>query len=168
MSGQRKYAPCILCSTLLLLIFLAANPANAQHGDAEAGYYPGSYVGDTWQGNVTATDDQSRTITLTYVKGSKSQSFTITFAAGLAVHYTDGTSKELKPSDLAKGSMAIAYYTNYSQKVDGKKTDVHEAFMLRVKGTDGVEHNYKAPFDAKLKSWGTGGIQVSGGADRAE
>jgi hypothetical protein len=157
-----KLAVIIFCS-----LFVAVS-ANAQHGQAEAGYYPAAYIGDTWQGNVTAVDDQARTITLTYTKGSKSQTFIIRFAPGLAVNYSDGTSKELKPSDIPIGAAAIAYYTIYSERVDGKKNEVHEAFMLRVKTVDGKEHNYKAPFDPKLKSWGQGGIQVTGSAERPE
>jgi hypothetical protein len=100
---------------LLMLIcvgaFLAL-PALAQHGQAEPGYYPKAFIGDTWQGNVTAVDDQAHTITLTYTKGSKSQILTVRFADGLAVNYTDGTSKAIKPSDIPIGSMALAYYTN--------------------------------------------------------
>lgn len=144
----------------LLLLCSAGGTAFAQHGQAEPGYYPLSYIGDTWQGNVTAADDASRTITLTFTKGSKTQTFVLRFANGLAAHYTDGTSKDMKPSDIPIGAMAIGYYTNYSEKVDGKKTDVHEAFLLRVKGVDGIEHTYKAPFEPKLQSWGQGGVQV--------
>jgi hypothetical protein len=153
---------------VLALQSALAQPTVAQHGQAEAGYYPGPYVGDTWQGNVTAVDDAARTITLTYTKGSKTQTFDIRFAEGLAVNFTDGTSKQIKPSDLPIGATAIAYYTNYSDKVNGKKTDVHEAFLIRVKTTDGKDHAYKAPFDGKLKSWGQGGIQVTGSAERPE
>lgn len=145
-----------------------ATSVQAQHGEAEPGYYPKSYVGDTWQGNVTAADDQAKTITLTYTKGSKSETLVVGLASGLSVTYSDGTSKELKPSDIPIGAMAYAYYTNYSEKVDGKKTDVHEAFLLRVKTVDGVEHHYKAPFDPILKRWGQGGIQVMGSAERPE
>lgn len=150
-------------AALLFFWLLVLYPAHAQHGQAEPGYYPVAYIGDTWEGNVTAVDDQSKTITLTYVKGSKSQTFVIKLADGLAVHYTDGTSKDLKPSDLAVGTSAIAYYNNFSEKIDGKKTDVHEAFEIRTKDSEGKEHTYKAPFDPKLKSWGQGGVQVSGG-----
>ncbi|HEY6467048.1 MAG TPA: hypothetical protein VIY69_13705 [Candidatus Acidoferrales bacterium] len=160
-------------SSIILVAFVFnamvfATFVQAQHGEAEPGYYPTAYVGDTWQGNVTAADDQAKTITLTYTKGSKSQVFVVRFAPGLAVKYSDGTSKELKPSDIPIGAMAYAYYTNYSEKVDGKKADVHEVFMLRVKTVDGVEHHYKAPFDPTLKRWGQGGIQVMGSADRPE
>lgn len=157
----------ILVAFVITLVIFAAS-VRAQHGEAEPGYYPAAYVGDTWQGNVTAVDDEAKTITLTYTKGSKSQTFLIRFTPGLAVTYSDGTSKELKPSDIPIGAMAYAYYTNYSEKVDGKKTDVHEAFMLRIKAVDGVEHHYKAPFDPTLKRWGQGGIQVMGSAERPE
>lgn len=150
------------------VLSIVAVSVQAQHGEAEPGYYPNAYVGDTWQGNVTAVDDPAKTITLTYTKGSKSQTFLIRLAPGLAVTYSDGTSKELKPSDIPIGAIAYAYYTNYSEKVDGVKTDVHEAFLLRVKTVDGVEHHYQAPFDPTLKRWGQGGIQVIGSADRPE
>jgi len=153
---------------MILSVVIVARRGQAQHGEAEPGYYPNSYVGDTWQGNVTAVDDQSKTVTLTYTKGSKSQVLAVRFAPGLAVSYSDGTSKELKPSDIPIGAMAYAYYTNYTEKVNGKKSDVHEAFMLRVKTVDGVEHHYKAPFDPTLKRWGQGGIQVTGSAERPE
>jgi len=153
---------------LALAVLGSVTPALGQHGEAEPGYYPEQYVGDTWQGNVTSVDDQANTVTLTYKKGSKTQTFTVRFAKGLAVSYSDGTSKVLKASDIPIGAMAMAYYTNYSEKVDGKNTDVHEAFMMRVKTVDGVEHHYKAPFDPTLKRWGVGGIQVSGTAERPE
>lgn len=157
-----------LGTALLLAWLVVLIPVQAQHGQAEPGYYPESFIGDTWEGNVTAVDDQGKTITLTYTKGSKSQTFVVKFADGLAVHYTDGTSKVLKPSDLPIGTSAIAYYTNFSEKTNGKRADVHEAFEVRTKDAQGQEHTYKAPFDPKLKSWGQGGIQVTGAADRPE
>jgi hypothetical protein len=155
-------------ATLFFLQILLVLPVQAQHGQAEAGYYPGAYLGDTWQGNVTAVNDDTHTITLTYTKGSKTQTFDIRFAQGLAVNYSDGTSKAIKPSDIPIGAAAIAYYTPFSEKIDGKKTDVHEAFLVRVKTVDGNNHTYKAPFDPKLKSWGEGGIQVTGSSERRE
>jgi hypothetical protein len=158
----------IICVALPAMLVAFTSRVQAQHGQAEPGYYPKAYVGDTWQGNVSAVDDQAKTITLTYTKGSKTQTFMIRLAPGLAVSYSDGTSKELKPSDIPIGAMAYAYYTIYSEKIDGKKADVHEAFMLRVKTVDGVEHHYKAPFDPTLKRWGQGGIQIMGSADRPE
>ena len=158
----------LIIGLAILFVLIVSGRGHAQHGEAEPGYYPKAYVGDTWQGNVTAVDDQSRTVTLTYTKGSKSQVFTVRFAPGLAVSYSDGTSKELKPSDIPIGAMAYAYYTNYSEKVNGKKSDTHEAFMLRVKTVDGIEHHYKAPFDPTLKRWEQGGIQVTGSAERPE
>lgn len=150
-------------AALLFVWLFSIVPAQAQHGQAEPGYYPIAYIGDTWEGNVTAVDDQAKTITLTYTKGSKNQTFVIKFADGIAVHYTDGTSKDLKPSDLPIGTSAIAYYNNFSEKVNGKRTDVHEAFEIRTKDAEGKEHTYKTSFDPKLKSWGQGGVQVSGG-----
>ncbi|HXA55870.1 MAG TPA: hypothetical protein VNU84_00450 [Candidatus Acidoferrum sp.] len=168
MDGRRIVMPYFLIALAAIVQSMFTPPLDAQHGQAEPGYYPPEYVGDTWQGNVTDVDDIQRTITLAYTKGSKSQTFTLRLAQGLAVTYTDGTSKQIKPSDIPVGAAVMSYYTNYSERVEGKKADVHEAFMLRVKTVDGKEHNYKAPFDPKLKSWGQGGIQITGGADRSE
>ena len=57
------------------LIIMSALTAMAQRGTAEAGYYPLGYSGATWTGEVTAFDNQLRTLTLTYSKGNKTQTF---------------------------------------------------------------------------------------------
>lgn len=58
----------------LLGILICTTGARPQRGTAENGYYPPGYAGDTFTGVVTAADDASRSITLTYTdpKGRKS------------------------------------------------------------------------------------------------
>lgn len=56
----------IFPSTCCLLLF--ATLASAQKGKAEGDYYPLGYSGDTWKGEVTAFDNEHRTLTLTYSK----------------------------------------------------------------------------------------------------
>jgi DNA-binding beta-propeller fold protein YncE len=60
---------------LTLISFLLATVAVAQKGTAGSGFYPMGYVGDTWTGEVTATDEDKRELTLTYKKGDKTQTF---------------------------------------------------------------------------------------------
>lgn len=59
-----------------LLFFPGA--AWAQKGHAEPDYYPLAYSGDTWTGEVTAFDNDLRTLTLTYVHDKKLTSFIAT------------------------------------------------------------------------------------------
>ena len=136
----------------------------AQRGEAPPGCYPFNYFGVTWSGAVTAADDQNRTITLTVTKGSKTQSFVGTLADGFSVKYTDGTVKDLQPSDIPINAPAIAYYTDYTKKVNGKKVDVHEVFMLTVKTSDGQEHTYKSHFEPKFKQFTEQGSPTTTGA----
>lgn len=60
-----------LLTRLFLIIcglLLCATLVGAQKGKAEADYYPLGYPGDTWKGEVTAFDNEHRTLTLTYGK----------------------------------------------------------------------------------------------------
>ncbi len=51
--------------------------ALAQKGKAEPDYYPLGYSGDTWTGEVTAFDNDLRTLTLTYTKDKKELTFVV-------------------------------------------------------------------------------------------
>ena len=57
----------------ILIVFCIAN-AYAQKGTAEPDYYPMGYNGDTWTGEVTATDDSKREITISFKKKDKEES----------------------------------------------------------------------------------------------
>src|SRR5712671_4780248 len=77
------------------LVLILLSRARAQHGSAADGYYPFGYAGDTWSGEVTSTNDDTREITLTYNKGSKTETFTGVLQVGYKVKLKDGTSHEL-------------------------------------------------------------------------
>jgi hypothetical protein len=64
-------------SLLVALAFLAlcAGVSSAQKGKADPDYYPLGYTGDTWTGEVTAFDNQQRTLTLTSGGGKKAATF---------------------------------------------------------------------------------------------
>lgn len=149
---------------LLLISSGSVRPANAaQRGQAPPGCYPLNYFGLTWSGDITAVSDQDRTITLTYTKGSKTQTFTGKLSDGFSVKYTDGTVKDLLPSDIPSNAAAMAYYIDFTEKVDGKKATVHEIFMLDVKTPDGREQTYKTHFEPKYREFSGQGSPVTTG-----
>jgi hypothetical protein len=60
---------------LCFLLFCAGMTA-AQKGTADfPEFYPQGYAGDTWAGEVTAFDNDKRTLTLTYTNGKDVQTF---------------------------------------------------------------------------------------------
>jgi hypothetical protein len=61
----------VACASLIL----CAGVALAQRGKAGPDYYPMGYSGDTWTGEVTALDNEHRTLTLTYGSGKNIQTF---------------------------------------------------------------------------------------------
>lgn len=56
-------------------LILCAGVSVAQKGTAEPDYYPMGYSGDTWTGEVTAFDNERRTLTLTHTSGKKALTF---------------------------------------------------------------------------------------------
>ena len=52
----------------VIVVILYSGVLLAQKGKAEADYYPLGYPGDTWTGEVTAFDNEQRTLTFTYGK----------------------------------------------------------------------------------------------------
>jgi hypothetical protein len=117
-------------------LFLAGTLAQAQHGTASPGYYPPGYSGDTWTGTVTSVNDQTREIALTYTNNDKTESFTGILQAGYKVKLKDGTTKELKPSDIPISTRLIVYYITETKKMDGKKVKTYEIFKLIQTGDD--------------------------------
>jgi hypothetical protein len=61
-------------AVIVCLIFYAGL-SMAQKAKADPDFYPMAYSGDTWTGEVTAFDNDRRTLTLTYVNGKNAQTF---------------------------------------------------------------------------------------------
>lgn len=112
------------------LVLVIGATAHGQHGSAPAGYYPPTYAGDTWTGIVTSVSDQSREITLTYANKDKTETFIGILQAGYKINLKDGSTRELKPSNIPIGAHLIVYYTAATKKVDGKKIKTYEIFKL--------------------------------------
>ncbi len=118
--------------TLFYLVMLAtAAGAAAQHGTAPPGYYPIGYAADTWTGEVTATNDTTREITLTYTKGQKVETFTGVLEEGYKVKMKDGSMHELRPSEIPNGSRIQVLYMKKTRKAGDKKMDYSSIFQIK-------------------------------------
>ncbi|MGH9432760.1 MAG: hypothetical protein ACRD3T_14550 [Terriglobia bacterium] len=116
---------------LLLTVNAVAQP---QYGTAENGYWPMGYHGDTFTGVVTAADDASRSITLTYTnpKNGKTETLTASFKKGYMARWSDGSNHQVKPSDFKIGSHLKIYYTTQEHKVNGKRVKTTSILLFKT------------------------------------
>jgi len=118
----------VFLATLLLGL---VGVLDGQHGTAPNGYYPMGYNGDTWTGEVTSVNEDSREITLFYTDGKKkTETFVATVQEGYKVKLKDGSLAELKVSMIPPGSKLRVYYMNKDRKVGGQKEKIHEIFRI--------------------------------------
>ena len=118
-----------LCMIIgFLVIFVGSS--SAQQGTAEPDYYPMGYFGDTWTGEVTFVNDDTREFTLTYKKGNKVQTFIGVLPNGYTVKMKDGKDYEIKMSDLV-GLTIKAYYIPKSKKVNEQKVTTNGIFKIK-------------------------------------
>ena len=103
--------------TILTTITFLPITIVAQYGIAPNNYYPSSYSGSTFTGIVTETGDNQ--ITLTFTKGSKTDTFTGVFETGCSVPARDGS--RMMPTDIPKGTVMTTFFNARTKKVDGKK-----------------------------------------------
>jgi hypothetical protein len=121
----------------ILIVFCIAN-AYAQKGAAEPDYYPMGYNGDTWTGEVTATDDIKRKITLSYKKKDKEETFVGVLEEGYAVKMKDGSMRELKVSEVPTGTRIKVYYITETKKdASGAKTKFNQIIKIRFLPKEG-------------------------------
>lgn len=113
-----------------LFVIVGHVPLWGQHGTAEAGYYPMGFVGDTWTGVVTAVNDDTREITLTYTKSNRTQTFVGVLVEGYKVKLRDGSVRELKVSQIPIGSRIKVYYMPRQRKSEGKKVRYYGIFRI--------------------------------------
>ncbi len=126
----------VLAITCVIGLSLCAMNAGAvpQHGTAKDGYYPPGYAGDTFTGVVTAADDASRSITLTYTnpKNDKPETLTASFKTDFKARMSDGTVHPVKPSDFPLGTNLKIYYMTAEHKVEGKKVKTLSILSFRA------------------------------------
>jgi len=119
-------------SFIVMVFILCIGFAFGQKGSAESGYYPIGYSGDTWTGTVTATNDATREITLTYAGKDKAQTFVGVLRQGYKLNMKDGSQHELKVSELEPGMRIKVYYVTKKEKSEsGMKIEVHEIFQVK-------------------------------------
>ncbi len=99
------------------------------------------YAGDTWRGTVTAVNPQTREITLTSSKKGKEETFVGVLREGYSVTLKDGSTREVKMTDIPTGTYMLAYYMRRDKKVDGKKVSYHEIFDFRLWKSGPAEKN---------------------------
>jgi hypothetical protein len=122
----------------------------AQYGTApQGGDFPASYNGDTFTGTVTASEGDQ--ITLTYTKGSKTDTFIGKIDGGCAVPTNDGSNHKMTATDIPKDTVMTAYFSHVTKKVDGQKTKENDIIAISFK----VWKGQTIP-DEKKKVWPCG------------
>ena len=102
--------------------------AFAQYGTAPTNYYPVDYSGTLFTGVVTgATANQ---ITLTFSKGSKTETFTGLFETGCSVPTKQKDGPLMWPGDIPTGTKMTAFYNARTRKINGNK--VKEYIVIAV------------------------------------
>jgi hypothetical protein len=116
------------------IIFLSITATvSAQHGTAPNGYYPANFFGDTWTGKLTAVNDSSRELTLSYTdeKHTKTQALTGVLEDGYLTETRDGRRIELKPSMIPIGTDLTVFYYVVKRKEQGKKVMIDTIFLIK-------------------------------------
>jgi len=99
---------------LLVLLLLSFEPiAFCQYGIAPNGYYPPHYDGNIFSGRVTAVDEASGNITISFEKDKKVETFVGHLQQGCAVPSKDGT--PMTALDLPIGTDITAYFETVSK-----------------------------------------------------
>jgi len=117
----------VLTQGLISLLFSII--AVAQYGTAPNGNFPASYNGDTFTGTVTVAEGDQ--LTLTYTKGSKTETFVGKLGAGCSVPTTDKSDRKMTASDIPQGTVATAFFNRNTKKVDGQK--VKENLLIAIR-----------------------------------
>ena len=112
--------------TLLATITFLPIIVSAQYGTAPNNYYPHNYGGSIFTGVVTERGDNQ--ITLTFTKGSKTDTFTGLFETRCSVPARDG--RRMIPADIPKGTVMTTFFNARTKKVDGKK--IRENFVIAI------------------------------------
>ncbi len=115
---------------IVSVLILSAAFAVGQRG-TESGFGPIGWSGDIFTGVLTGADDGTRELTLTYMKGDKTETFTGTLQPGYKIAFEDGSVREVKPSEFPTGSKMTVYFTAKQKKVDGQKVKTYEIFRVK-------------------------------------
>ncbi|HXE89598.1 MAG TPA: hypothetical protein VNK82_01400 [Terriglobales bacterium] len=122
---------------LLSLALLALSVrVPAQYGTAPSGYYPTSYGGSIFTGKVVS-GDANQNLTLTYTKGSKTETFVGRLVKGCNVPTTDGSKRLMNATDVSVGSLVTVFFQTVSRKENGKKVKENQIIAISFSEVDG-------------------------------
>jgi hypothetical protein len=109
--------------------------ALGQYGTAPNGYYPPGYSGDIFSGKVTAVDEVTQVITISFDNGRKTETFMGHLQKPCAVPSADG--KTMTAVDLPIGTDVTAFFEPKTQKDSGKKVKENSIIGIMFHSWDG-------------------------------
>jgi hypothetical protein len=116
----------ILTTGLFVLLFF--NPASAQKRT--------TILGDAWTGEVVSTNDRTREITIKYEDKGKPETFVGVLAEGYKIKMKDGSSRELKVSEIPPGTRIRVFAKTKEQDMGGRKARVKLISRIDFLGID--------------------------------
>lgn len=121
---------------LFIFVFVVTcyGTVNTQKGTAESGYYPPGYSGgSTWTGEVTSVDEDNQTITLSYKKKDKEETFTgVLIKDYWGLQDKKGNYQKVELSQLI-GYRLRAYYSSKTKKDEsGVKTKFNQIYIIKI------------------------------------
>jgi len=93
-------------------------------------------LGDAWTGEVVASNDNTREITIAYEVKGKSETFTGVLNEGYSVKMKDGTSHTLKVSEIPIGSRIRVFSKTKDQDIGGRKVKLNLIWRVDFLGKD--------------------------------
>lgn len=126
---------------LLLVLLLCNSVAFGQYGIAPNGYYPSSYNGDIFSGKVTAVDEASGQITISFEKAKKTETFVGRLQQPCAVPSKDG--KPMTAMDLPIGTDITAFFETDVRKDGNASVKENSIIGIMFHSWDG--HPVKQP-----------------------
>ena len=93
-------------------------------------------LGDAFTGEVVATDDNTREITIKFEEQGKTETFTGTLVAGYQVKMKDGSPHELQVSEIPSGMRIRVFYKTKEQDMGGKKVKINRISRIDFLGKD--------------------------------
>jgi len=93
-------------------------------------------LGDAWTGEVVATNDSTREITIRYEDKGKTETFVGVLDEGYKVKMKDGSSHELKVSEIPVGTRIRVFSKTKEQEVGRRKVKINKIFRIDFLGKD--------------------------------
>jgi len=111
-----------------LLVLLLTNAGYAQKRT--------TVFGDTWTGEVVATNEATREITIKHTDKTKSETFSGILEVGYKVKMKDGTLREVNVSEIPPGTRIRVFYKTKQQDIGGQNVRVNNIYRVNFLGID--------------------------------